>query len=94
MTYVLYKSYHTSQNKINTVHVLKVKHLFPLPSHSQCVLNGLNDAIQFSNNRQQYCTSGESGTLIFFYSFFFFYISMWDLVYRMERCAAVQCTRR
>lgn len=35
MTYVLYKSYHTSQSKINTVHILKVHILSPiLPIHS------------------------------------------------------------
>ena len=87
-TYVLYKSYHTSQNKINTVHILKAKHFFPHPSHSQCVKNGLNDAIQFSNIRQQYRTSGESGRKLFF-----FFFSMWILVCGIKRCAVVQCTQ-
>lgn len=34
-----------------------MKHFLPHPS--QCVENGLNDAIQFSNTRWQYCTSGD-----------------------------------
>lgn len=76
------------RSKINTVHVLNMKHFFPRPPHSQCVMNGLHDAIQFSNIRQQYCTSGVSENCIFFLP--------WKLVYGIDRCAAsivVQCTR-
>lgn len=83
-TYVLYKSYHTSQNKINTVHVLKAKHFFPHPSHSQCVQNGLNDAIQFSNIRQQYRTSGESGRKLFL----FFFLHVKTGVWHQEMCSS------